>query len=103
MRLLLARHSECQANVDKLFAGNEPSPLTRKGREQAYQLSQIAIGFGIETIHTSTLARARRTARIAGAVLGIDRDHIILSPLLRERDYGPFSGQKISDVTNSGI
>lgn len=35
MRLWLIRHGETQANVDGLYSGHAPTPLTARGIEQA--------------------------------------------------------------------
>ena len=41
MRLWLIRHGETQANVDGLYSGHVPTPLTARGIEQAQNLHTL--------------------------------------------------------------
>ncbi|EPV2042888.1 histidine phosphatase family protein [Escherichia coli] len=41
MRLWLIRHGETQANVDGLYSGHAPTPLTARGIEQAQNLHTL--------------------------------------------------------------
>lgn len=41
MRLWLIRHGETQANVDDLYSGHAPTPLTARGIEQAQNLHTL--------------------------------------------------------------
>ena len=38
MKLWLVRHGETQANVDGLYSGHTPTPLTERGIQQARSL-----------------------------------------------------------------
>lgn len=42
MRLWLIRHGETQANVDGLYSGHAPTPLTARGIEQAQKSAYAA-------------------------------------------------------------
>ena len=48
MRLWLIRHGETQANVDGLYSGHAPTPLTARGIEQAQNL-HCRVSFRIRT------------------------------------------------------
>ena len=41
MRLWLIRHGETQANIDGLYSGHAPTPLTARGIEQADRKSVV--------------------------------------------------------------
>ena len=51
MRLWLIRHGETQANVDGLYSGHAPTPLTARGIEQAQNLHTL---LDLSLIHISS-------------------------------------------------
>ena len=48
MRLWLIRHGETQANVDGLYSGHAPTPLTARGIEQAQNLHTLLHGVSFD-------------------------------------------------------
>ena len=87
MDLILIRHGQSQYNLDQ--TGGWDAPLTAWGREQArraglYCQSQFQLG----AMYASTYSRARDTAEIINAYLGLE--HVTLLDELREfdDDYG---------------
>jgi probable phosphoglycerate mutase len=92
-RLYFVRHGQSQANVDRVFAGQMDTPLTKLGREQAELAASQAKGLGIDHIISSPLSRALDTAKIIAAVIGYPADKIETNELLMERYFGPFVGQ----------
>lgn len=63
MRLILIRHGETQANVDKLLDTAVPGlPLTERGVEQAHALAEAIAHEEIDAVFVSTLTRAQQTA-----------------------------------------
>jgi probable phosphoglycerate mutase len=79
--ILLARHGETDDNVPPLrFQGQRDTPLNDHGREQARELAErvAALQRPIASLWASDLSRARETAEIVGARIG-------LTPRLDER------------------
>ena len=87
--LLLVRHGETDWNREQRFQGHADPPLNETGRGQARVLAVELAGEDIDAVYTSDLARARETAEIIAASLGLD-----VVPLrgLREIDVGDWQG-----------
>ena len=87
--LLLVRHGETDWNRDRRFQGHADPPLNETGREQARALAAELAGEGIELVYTSDLIRARETAEIVAALIGVS-----VHPVreLREIDVGEWEG-----------
>lgn len=82
MRLYIARHGECQAQVDP-ERGREPdTPLTERGREQARDLGRRLAAERLTHVLSSPLVRALETASIVAEMAGDRLVEII--PDLRE-------------------
>jgi broad specificity phosphatase PhoE len=67
----LARHGQTAYNREGRFQGLLPVPLDGTGREQARALAEEAARRPITTLVCSPLARARETADIVGARIGL--------------------------------
>ena len=90
-RLLLVRHGESEGNRDRTFTQNPDVPLTPFGREQARAAAhRVAKGYRPSRIVASPFTRARQTAEIIAAVLGLSVD---LDAAFREQSFGIFAGQ----------
>ena len=87
--LILVRHGETDWNAVGRLQGHTDRPLSDYGREQARRLADELEGEEFDAIYASDLARARETAEIIGAQLGLP---IILDPDLREKDWGNWEG-----------
>jgi len=70
MRILIARHGQTEWNLQHRVQGQGDSPLTATGAAQAEALADAWQDQGIAEIVSSTLGRARETARIVAARLG---------------------------------
>lgn len=57
MRLWLIRHGETQANVDGLYSGHAPTPLTARGIEQAQNLHTLLHDVSFDLVLCSELER----------------------------------------------
>ena len=96
------RHGESQANVDRIFAGiDRPAPLTRLGRQQARLAGRAILDMkiNINQIVSSPLGRARETAEIIAASVGIDPAGIVFDVRLIEYDVGELAGKSTQGVT----
>jgi broad specificity phosphatase PhoE len=86
----LARHGETDWNRQGRWQGHTDIALNDQGRLQAHALGQAVIARGLGRISSSDLARARETAEIVGAVLGLGP--VTVDAALRERGFGCFEG-----------
>ena len=100
-KLILVRHGETIDNQRQIMQGQTQGRLTLHGIEQARQLGRQLRDEPIHTFISSDLARAVETANI---ILG-EKDEetrkntsVIQTPLLRERDWGSFTGRHIPDL-----
>jgi broad specificity phosphatase PhoE len=90
--LLLVRHGETDWNADGRLQGHTDRPLSDYGRRQAQQLAGELEAEELDAIYSSDLTRARETAEIVGARLGLP---VELDPDLREKDWGNWEGLTI--------
>jgi probable phosphoglycerate mutase len=71
--LLIARHGQGFANAERVIAARSCRGLTETGRAQARGLARrLARSGGVSAIHFSTTLRARQSAQIIAAALGIN-------------------------------
>ena len=96
--LYLVRHGETVDNVNRIMQGQTQGELTEKGREQAREVAERMAAVHIAAFFSSDLKRAYDTCRIIAAPHGMD---ILTTPLLRERDWGGFTGRYIPDLKNA--
>ena len=93
-RVLLLRHGQSTWNAARRWQGQADPPLTEFGEEQAYQASQ-KLGL-FDLVVASDLERARRTAEIIAAQLGIGP--VQLDERLRENHAGEWEGLTKEEV-----
>src|SRR5262252_2076150 len=87
--LLLVRHGETDWNAEGRLQGHTDRPLSDFGRRQARALADELAGDSIVAVYASDLSRARETAEIVAAQLGLE---VALDPRLREKDWGTWEG-----------
>lgn len=92
MRILFVRHGESVANAKGLI-GEPDTPLSEKGREQAHATGQILGAENVTQIISSPFLRARQTAEIIAAELGLPSSAIKILHDLRERRMGDLEGK----------
>lgn len=93
--ILLARHGETEFNRERRFQGQIDVPLTDRGREQARELAAAVGDEGIAALWASPLVRARETAAIVGAALGLEPR---LDDRLKEMDVGAWAGRLKDEI-----
>lgn len=96
--LYLVRHGETVDNANRIMQGQTQGELTEKGREQARDVAARMAGVHIDAFVSSDLKRAYDTCRIIAAPHGMD---VLTTPLLRERDWGGFTGRYIPDLKDA--
>jgi broad specificity phosphatase PhoE len=92
--LLLVRHGETDWNRDGRWQGGSDTSLNDLGRGQARALAQELDG-NVGVVYSSDLSRARETAEIIAAKLGLE---IRFDPRLRERGFGSWEGLTTSEI-----
>jgi broad specificity phosphatase PhoE len=93
--IALARHGETPYNAQQRFQGHLPVPLTALGVEQAHALARVAAQREWATLICSPLARARETAEIVSAAIGL---HPIEDARFAETDCGDWTDRMYTDV-----
>lgn len=94
-KLYLVRHGETVDNVNQRLQGQAQGELNEHGREQAQEVSQQLAAAHIDRFMASDLRRAIETCRIIAEPHGKE---VETTPLLRERDWGDFTGEFIPDI-----
>jgi broad specificity phosphatase PhoE len=94
--VLLARHGETNDNREPIrVQGFTDTPLNDTGRRQAAELAERVAGEGIRSLWSSDLSRARETAEIVGARIGLTPS---LDERLREAFRGRWEGHRFIDI-----
>ncbi len=94
--VLLVRHGETDDNAADRFQGQLDTRLNDRGREQSRALARSLAGEGLRALYSSPLLRARETAEIVGAQLGLEP---VFDDRLMEANTGDWTGQLYADVT----
>jgi broad specificity phosphatase PhoE len=95
MSVWLARHGETAYNAERRFQGQGGVPLSDRGREQARDLAELAAGQRFASLWCSPLPRARETADIVAARLGLSPAD---DPRLMETDAGEWTDRSFAEV-----
>lgn len=99
--LYLVRHGETVANNAQILQGHQPGELNDTGKAQAHEVAMKMRDTRIDAFVASDLNRALQTCEIIAAPHGVGREGIVATPLLRERDWGSFTGRFIPDLANA--
>ena len=95
--LYLVRHGETVDNANQIMQGQTQGELNENGIRQALEVSEAWKDRPIDVVIASDLKRSIDTARIIAEPHGRE---VITAPLLRERDWGGFTGRFIPDLKN---
>lgn len=93
--LLLARHGETIDNAKQIMQGQTQGKLNENGIRQAEELAEEMKNVHIDSFVSSDLKRAVDTCNI---VAKPHHTNIYTTQLLRERDWGGFTGRYIPDL-----
>lgn len=94
-KLYLVRHGETLDNVNQIMQGQTQGMLTEAGRQQALQLCERFRNEAVDAFVASDLRRSVDTCVIIAQPHGKE---VVQTPLLRERDWGDFTGRFIPDL-----
>jgi probable phosphoglycerate mutase len=95
--LYLVRHGETVDNANQIMQGQTQGELNENGLRQARSLSETWKEQPLDAVIASDLKRSVDTARIIAAPHQLE---VLTTPLLRERDWGDFTGRYIPDLKN---
>jgi broad specificity phosphatase PhoE len=94
--IVLARHGETDDNREPVrVQGFTDTPLNDTGRGQAAELADRVADRGFGSLWSSDLIRARETATIVGARIGLEPR---LDPRLREANRGRWEGSLFIEI-----
>lgn len=93
--LFLIRHGETVDNALQIMQGQTQGELNEQGREQARQVAQRLAAEPVDVFVSSDLRRAIQTAEIIAAPHSLP---VSTTQLLRERDWGSFTGRYIPEL-----
>ncbi|MBR1428268.1 MAG: histidine phosphatase family protein [Prevotella sp.] len=96
--LLLVRHGETVDNVNQIMQGQTQGQLTEAGIAQAEKLASELAEEKIDAFVSSDLKRSVDTCQILAAA---HQQSVMQTPLLRERDWGGFTGRYIPDLKDA--
>ena len=95
MKLILSRHGETLENQQHILQGQLPGTLSPLGIAQAERLAEMLQEETIDNIVSSDLARSYNTAVTVARKHGLTPHQ---TPLLREMDWGIYTGKRLDDV-----
>jgi broad specificity phosphatase PhoE len=96
--IALARHGETPYNAARRFQGHLPVGLTDRGREQAHELARVAAQREWAALYCSPLERARETAAIVAAAIGLEP---VPDARFAETDTGEWTDRFFDEVAEA--
>lgn len=93
--LILSRHGETEENKLHIMQGQMPGHLSELGKQQAEQLAELLAEEEIDVIVCSDLARSYDTAMAVARRKGLEP---VQTPLLREMDWGIYTGKVANEM-----
>jgi broad specificity phosphatase PhoE len=95
MTIHLARHGQTAYNHEGRFQGHLPVPLDAMGREQAAALARAAAEVELASLWCSPLRRARETADVVAARIGVSPRE---DARFAETDTGDWTGRSFAEI-----
>jgi bisphosphoglycerate-dependent phosphoglycerate mutase len=98
-RLIIIRHTQSIGNKENYYSGFLDIPLTAQGEEEARTGADNLKAYlqdnhlTIDTVFTSDLVRAKKTAQLTLETLGLENLPLIEREDLKERSYGLLEGK----------
>ena len=93
--LYLVRHGETVDNARQIMQGQTQGELNENGVRQAEEVSREWASKSLDAIIASDLKRSIDTAKIIAEPHQLE---VLTTPLLRERDWGSFTGRYIPEL-----
>jgi len=99
-KVFLIRHGEAAANVEGVPLGQNDSPLTERGKEQARKTGKFLKDKNIDALYSSDLGRAVETAEIISGEISLD---VKTTPAFRELSLGKWQGLSYEQLRAKSI
>jgi probable phosphoglycerate mutase len=98
LKIYIVRHGQDEDNANGILNGRRDTPLTDIGVDQAREIAGKVRTSGIrfDSIYTSPLRRAQKTAEIIADSPGMPKPKIL--PELIERDFGIMTGKQRAQI-----
>lgn len=93
--IFLVRHGETVDNARQIMQGQTQGCLNDKGRQQARLVAERLASEPLDAVVASDLRRAIQTAELLAEPHQLP---VVTTSLLRERDWGGFTGRYIPDL-----
>ena len=93
--LYLARHGQTVENLSRIFQGHLPGTLTEERKKQAMDLGESLRNIALDAVVSSDLQRVVDTVQLA---VGDRQLPWQQTTLLREIDWGPWTGLPVGSV-----
>jgi broad specificity phosphatase PhoE len=122
-RLLLVRHGQISANVERVWHGSTDSALTERGHAEAESVARlVSDSFAPEALYSSPLERTRTTAAAIARTTGLQvvpdaglaeyaigelegesyvklfQEHRFFDRIREDRDFAPPGGESLNQV-----
>ena len=97
MHLYLLRHGQTDWNRDHRIMGAGPIPLNESGRAMVAELARALKPKGVAVVYTSTVERARESARILADEWGAELRE---EPRLNESPFEPWIGKTYHELAH---
>ena len=96
-RLLLVRHGQISANVERVWHGSTDSALTERGHAEAESVARLLVSdrFAPEALYSSPLERTRKTAAAIARATGLD---VVPDAGLAEYSIGELEGESYAKL-----
>ncbi|MFL2958233.1 MAG: 2,3-bisphosphoglycerate-dependent phosphoglycerate mutase [Candidatus Thalassarchaeaceae archaeon] len=92
-KLILIRHGQSIWNAENRFTGWTNVELSEKGKLEALEAGKLLSKINIDSVHTSDLIRAQKTAEIIMKNNEVSKDFVTYEDFrLNERNYGELQG-----------
>jgi len=99
--LIITRHGEALSNIEKRIIGQQESPLTEKGIQQAHKTGKKLANTEIDYIISSPLSRAVITAEIIAKYSKPKK--LAIASKLKPQSFGILEGHTIDEVIRIGL
>ncbi len=98
MHILIVRHGQSTGNLNRIFQGQGPFPLTDKGKIQAVLVAkELKDKYeSIDCIYSSDLVRAKESTEIIANILGITEVNFVEG--FREHNCGILEGKIFTEI-----
>jgi|CXWL01.1.fsa_nt_gi isoleucyl-tRNA synthetase len=94
-QIYFVRHGQTDINKDERVQGSLDEPLNDHGRDQLLALKKTTDHLPIDIVVTSDFIRARQSADILNADLGLE---VEVYQDLREQSFGDYEGKRIDEL-----